>query len=206
MATRWYQEKKREHYYRQAKKDGYRARSAFKLKQIQKKFDVLKNGDVVVDLGAFPGGWSQVAKELTGDSGVIVGIDILPIAPLRGVTFLKGDMTEDSSIEDIKDTVGTKKVDVVISDLSPNISGNYSVDQAQSIFLCEQAFKTVQILLKEGGNFVCKVFEGEDLKDFVDVVKKEFRMVKHFSPPASRKSSSEIYIIAKYKKDVFVEY
>lgn len=204
MTTRWYQEKKREHYYRQAKKDGYRARSAFKLKQIQKKFDILKDGDVVVDLGAAPGGWSQVAKELTGDSGTIVGIDLLPINPLKDVSFLKGDITEDSSIEKIKDIVGSSKVDVVISDISPNISGNYSVDQARSIFLCQQAFKTVQILLKEGGTFVCKVFEGEDLKDFVDVVKKEFRTVKHFSPPASRKSSSEIYIIAKYKKKSIV--
>ena len=201
MATRWYQEKKREHYYRQAKKSGYRARSAYKLKQIQKKFDILKDGDVVVDLGAAPGGWSQVAKELIGDSGVIVGIDLLPIAPLKGVSFLKGDVTEDSSIEKIKDIIGSNKVDVVISDISPNISGNYSVDQARSIFLCQQAFKTVQILLKEGGTFVCKVFEGEDLKDFVNVVKKEFRIVKHFTPPASRKSSSEIYIIAKYKKN-----
>ncbi len=204
MTTRWYQEKKREHYYRQAKKDGYRARSAFKLKQIQKKFDVFKQGDNVVDLGAFPGGWSQVTKELIGDSGIVVAIDLLPIDPLPGVTFLKGDMTEDSSIEKIKDTVGSNKVDVVISDMSPNISGNYSVDQARSIFLCQQAFKTVQILLKEGGTFVCKVFEGEDLKDFVDVVKKEFRTVKHFSPPASRKSSSEIYIIAKYKKNSII--
>ena len=200
MATRWYQEKKREHFYREAKRVGYRARSAFKLKQIQKKFNVLNEGDVVVDLGAAPGGWSQVAKEIIGDSGVIVGIDLLAIDPLPGVTFLKADMTEATSIENIREVVGSKKVDVIISDMSPNISGNYSVDQARSIFLCQQAFKTVQLLLRDGGNFVCKIFEGEDLKEFVGGVRKGFRTVKHFSPPASRKSSSEIYMIAKYKK------
>lgn len=198
--TRWYSEKKKEHYYKQAKKSGYRARSAYKLKQIQKKFDVLKEGDSVVDLGAAPGGWSQVARELIGENSKIVGIDLLPINPLKGVKFIKGDITEESSLEKIKEIVGSNKVDVVISDMSPNISGNYSVDQARSIFLCQQALKATEVLLKDGGHFVCKVFEGEDLKEFADTVREKFKIVKHFSPPASRNSSSEIYIVAKYKK------
>ncbi len=201
MATRWYLEKKREHYYKQAKKNGYRARSAFKLLQIQKKFEIIKPGDVVVDLGAAPGGWSQVAKKLVGDSGTIVGIDLLPIDPIRDVTFLKGDMTKAESLQKIKDIVDDKKADVVISDMSPDMSGNYSVDQARSIYLCQQAVKTAEALLKVGGNFICKVFAGEDLQDLRNDINKKFKMVKQFSPPASRKSSSEIFIIARFLKN-----
>lgn len=200
MATRWYQEKKREHYYKQAKRTGYRARSAFKLLQIQKKFEIIKPGDIVIDLGAAPGGWSQVAKKLVGDSGTIVGIDLLPIDPIRDVTFLKGDMTDGPSIQKIIETVGCDKIDVVLSDMSPDISGNYSVDQAKSIYLCQQALITAETLLKPGGNFICKAFQGEDLQDIVIKIKEKFKSVKHFSPPASRKSSSEIYIIARFLK------
>ena len=193
--TRWYSEKKREHYYKQAKKSGYRARSAYKLKQIQKKFHIIKPNDAVVDLGAAPGGWSQVAKELVGDKGTVLGIDLLHIDSIEDVVFLKGDMTEDESIQEIKKHVS--EVDVVLSDMSPNISGNYSVDQARSIFLCEQALKTATTLLKKNGNFICKVFEGEDLDDFVEVIKPLFNNIKKFHPDASRKTSSEIYIVAK---------
>jgi len=199
MATRWYSEKKREHYYKQAKKDGYRARSAFKLKQIQKRFKILKKGSVVVDLGAAPGGWSQVAKEIVGENGTVVGIDLLPIKPIPGITFLQGDMTKESSVNELIEIVGDKKVDIVLSDMSPDISGNYSVDQARSVYLCEQALSTAELVLKSGGFFVCKIFQGEDLKDFIGKVGKSFINVKQFSPPASRKSSSEVYIIAKYK-------
>jgi len=123
--TRWYKEKKREHFYKEAKKIGYRARSAFKLKQIQNKFKIIRNGDVIVDLGAAPGGWSQVAKELAGETGKIVGVDLSHIEPIDGVTFIKGDLTENSTVEEIKQTIGTNKIDVVLSDMSSNISGNY---------------------------------------------------------------------------------
>jgi 23S rRNA (uridine2552-2'-O)-methyltransferase len=194
--TRWYSEKKHEHYYKQAKKTGYRARSAFKLKQINKKFNILKQGDSVIDLGASPGGWSQVAKEIIGE-GQLIGIDLLHVQPITGAIFLKDDMTKDSTITKIEELLDTKKADVVISDMSPDISGNYSVDQAKSIFLCQQALKTAEVLLKSGGHFVCKAFEGEDLKEFTDELKSKFKMVKHHHPQASRKSSSEVYIIAK---------
>jgi 23S rRNA (uridine2552-2'-O)-methyltransferase len=197
MSTRWYQEKKREHFYKEAKKVGYRARSAFKLKQIQNKFKLLKKGDIVIDLGAAPGGWSQVAKEIVGENGKIIGIDISPIQPINDITFLQGDMTEDASIQEIIELMDNQKADVVLSDMSPDISGNYSMDQARSIYLCEQALKTVEHILKSGGNFVCKVFVGEDLEDFVQKLNKKFNTVKRFSPSASRKSSSEIYIVAK---------
>jgi len=195
--TRWYNEKKKEHYYKEAKKVGYRARSAFKLKQIQKKFNILNKGDCVLDLGAAPGSWSQVAKGIVGDDGIVVGIDISSIKPISGIVFLKGDMTKETSVQEILKIVGENKADVVISDMSPDISGNYIVDHARSIFLSQQAFETAKIVLKPGGHFVCKVFSGEDLDDFVLKIKNNFKKVKSYSPPASRDSSSEIYIIAK---------
>ena len=198
--TRWYSEKKREHYYKEAKRLGYRARSAFKLLQIQKKFHVIKKNDIVLDLGAAPGGWSQIAKEITGKHGIVIGVDLSPVKPIDGVTFLQEDMTNDETIEKIKKKLKDKKVDVVISDMSPDISGSYSVDHARSIYLCEQALKTVDLLLRNNGNFVCKVFSGEDLDSFIQKVNDRFRVVKQFVPRASRKSSSEVYVIGKYFK------
>ncbi|PNX49841.1 MAG: hypothetical protein BV456_08550 [Thermoplasmata archaeon M8B2D] len=196
--TRWYKEKKREHFYKEAKKKGFRARSAFKLLQIQKKFNVIKKGDFVVDLGAAPGGWSQVVRNLVGPAGKVIGIDLLHIEPLDGVVFLKEDMTKDETLQKILNTAGNQKADVILSDMSPNISGNYSIDQAKSVFLCEKALNTTKILLKPGGFFVCKIFEGEDLKIFLKKIESNFKVVKQYNPAASRKSSSEVYIIGKY--------
>jgi 23S rRNA (uridine2552-2'-O)-methyltransferase len=198
--TRWYKSRKREHFYKEAKKLGYRARSAFKLKQIQDRFLVFSKKDVVVDLGAAPGGWSQVAKEFVGEQGVVVGVDILPVQPLDNVHFIKGDIMEDETLRKIREVLKDDKADVVISDLSPDISGVYSVDQARSVGLCERAFEIAEKLLKPGGNFVCKIFEGEDTGSFIEKVKRRFYIVKRFSPKASRKTSSEIYIIAKSLK------
>lgn len=198
--TRWYSEKKKEHFYKEAKRVGYRARSAFKLLQIQKKFKILKNGFTVIDLGAAPGGWSQVAKEIVGSKGTVVGIDLSLIKPIHGITFLKGDMTQETSIKELIEVIGEKKVDVVLSDMSPDISGNYSIDHARSIFLSNQALETAKNILKPGGTFVCKVFSGEELDKFIKNVKDHFKSVKRFSPVASRKSSSEEYIVAKLLK------
>jgi 23S rRNA (uridine2552-2'-O)-methyltransferase len=200
--TRWYSERKNEYFYKEAKRDGYRSRSAFKLKQIQKKYRLLKKGNIVIDLGAAPGGWSQVAKEIVGDDGLVLGIDLSPIKPIKGVTFLKGDITKESSLQELIKSMKEKKADAVISDMSPNISGNYSVDHARSIFLCKQALITATTFLKSSGNFLCKVFDGEELPRFLNDMKNSFGLVKKFSPPASRKSSSEIYVIAKsFKKN-----
>jgi 23S rRNA (uridine2552-2'-O)-methyltransferase len=195
--TRWYSEKNREHYYKQAKKDGYRARSSYKLKQIQKKFNIIHGGDVVVDLGAAPGGWSQVAQELAGDRGGVIGVDIAPVEPIDGVTFLQADVTAQSIIKQIKRFINNDEADVVISDMSPDISGSYTVDQARSIYLCEHAFKIARVFLKPGGNFVCKAFMGQDLDVFIKKLQTKFGRVKCFSPSASRKRSSEIYLIAQ---------
>ena len=200
--TRWYREKKREHFYKEAKRVGYRARSAFKLKQIQNKFNILSKNDFVIDLGAAPGGWSQVATEFVGSQGKVIGVDILPVEPLDNVQFIQGDITNNETLEKIKQTI-KDKADVILSDMSPDISGNYSVDQARSVWLSEKALDAAEQLLKPGGNFVCKVFEGGDTKEFIEKTKRRFYIVKRFSPKASRKSSSEIYVIAKSLKKVY---
>lgn len=193
--TRWYKEKKKEHYYKAAKRVGYRARSAFKLKQIQNKFSIFSKGDTVIDLGAAPGGWSQVANECVGEKGIVIGADIEAVKPLFGVIFIQGDVTEESTINEIKKEITKSNVDVIISDMSPDITGTYSIDQARSVYLCETALSVADQMLKPGGNFICKLFEGEDTKEFIDKVKSRFKYVKKFSPQASRKSSSEIYVI-----------
>jgi len=199
--TRWYTEKKKEHFYKEAKRTGYRARSAFKLQQIQNRFHCIPPNGIVVDLGAAPGGWSQVALELVGEHGLVIGADLSTIQPLENVSFIRGDVTQSETIEQIKTLMNGKNADVVLSDMSPNISGNYSVDQARSAWLCECALQIADQLLKQNGNFICKIFEGEDTKEFLQKVKQRFTVVKTFSPEASRKSSSEVYIIAKvYKK------
>ena len=195
--TRWYQEKKKEYFYNEAKRTGYRSRSAFKLKQIQNKFKIIRKTDFVLDLGAAPGGWSQVSNEIIGKNGKIIGIDLLNIKPIDGIQFLQEDITEKSTILKIIKIVGEKGVDVILSDMSPNISGNYSIDHANSIHLCKQSLNLADIILKDNGNFLCKLFMGEEFDDFIKIFKNRFKNVKLYSPPASRKSSSEIYLIGR---------
>ncbi|MBN1860171.1 MAG: RlmE family RNA methyltransferase [Candidatus Thermoplasmatota archaeon] len=203
--TRWYTEKKKERFYKEAKRVGYRARSAFKLKQIQGRFHCIPKDSLVVDLGAAPGGWSQVAKELVGPQGIVIGADLSSIQPLEDVVFIQGDITKVETVQKIKEKMNGKNADIVLSDMSPDISGNYSVDQARSVWLCENAFNVVQEILRPGGHFICKIFEGEDMKSFVDKIKRQFMVVKIFSPEASRKSSSEVYIVAKSFKKLYKE-
>lgn len=188
-------ERKREHYYKQSKKAGYRSRAAYKLIQINERHSVIKKGDTVIDLGAAPGGWSQVAKELVGLKGKVLAVDIQNIQPIEGVIFLEGDITKQESVEKILSIVS--KADVIISDMSPNITGNYSMDHARSIHLAESALGLTKKVLRAGGNFVVKVFEGDAYKEFFESVRTEFKQCKAYTPDASRKSSSEIYVIGK---------
>jgi len=199
--TRWYIEKKKEHFYKEAKRTGYRARSSFKLQQIQLRFNIIPKNGIVLDLGAAPGGWSQVTKEIVGEKGIVIGVDISSIQPLENVQFIQGDITQVETVERIKNLINSRKVDLILSDMSPDISGNYSVDQARSAWLCECALHVADQILKPGGHFICKIFEGEDTKKLIESVKHRFMVVRTFSPQASRKSSSEVYIIAKsFKK------
>ena len=195
MATRWYTEKKQEYYYNIAKKQGYRARSAFKLLQIQERYSILKKGDIVIDLGAAPGGWCQVIKEHIGN-GVIIAVDIEEMSPMPGVRFVKSDITKEETIEYIKKEI-EKPADALVSDVAPDITGNYSMDHARSVWLCTHALTIAENVLKKNGVFICKIFEGEELQKFIGKVKNRFGHVKSFVPKASRKRSSEIYIIAK---------
>lgn len=196
MTRRWVRERRDDAYYKKAKREGYRSRAAFKLKQIDRKYDVLREGDRVVDLGAAPGGWTQVAVEAVGPAGAVVGVDLDPITPLEGAVFLRGDMTRPETAREVAERIGGE-ADVVISDMSPNISGNYSVDHARSVHLCREALRFAGRALRPGGRFVVKVFEGDLFKDFYDEVGEAFQFHKAYSPPASRNASSEIYVIAK---------
>ncbi len=195
MSKRWIKDRKRDGYYRQAKKAGYRSRSAYKLKQINDRYKVISARDIVIDLGAAPGGWSQVANEIVGPKGMVVGVDIQRIEPLESVTFLKGDVTRPEILEKLRSII--TKADVVISDMSPNITGHYSMDHAKSIDLAENALEIAKNYLKENGNFVVKVFQGDLFDDYLKEVTSKFRFIKVHTPKASRKSSSEIYVIGK---------
>jgi len=199
--TRWYREKKREHFYKEAKRVGYRARSAFKLQQIQQRFQIISKKAIVVDLGAAPGGWSQVASDLVGEEGMVIAADLSPIKPLPNVHTIQGDVTQPETMERLRHLMDTRKADAVLSDMSPDISGNYSVDQARSAYLCECALTVATQLLEPGGSFVCKIFEGEDTRGFLEKVRRHFASVRTFAPEATRKSSSEVYIIAKRYKN-----
>ncbi len=180
---------------RKARREGYRARSAYKLMDIQKKSNIFKEGSTVLDLGAAPGGWSQVALEFIGEEGKLVGVDLQHILPLKGAQFIQGDLREVEIRRQLEEFA--PKADAVISDMSPNLSGNYSVDQARSVELSSLALEIAAE--RKAKFFVCKVFEGSDFQEFRKEVIDEFGSVRTLSPEASRKQSSEVYLIAKRK-------
>ncbi len=186
--------KKKDGYYHKAKKEGYRSRAVYKLKQIDEEFNLFSKGDVVVDLGAAPGSWSEYAVEKVGE-GNVVAIDLERMRDIEGVSTYEGDMRDEEVINRL--SIIADKVDVVISDMAPNISGNYTMDHARSIYLAQQALEFCHKTLEKGGDFVVKVFQGEDFKTFLDQAKDSFEFVQATSPKASRNSSSEMYIIGK---------
>jgi len=185
----------KDYYYDLAQKEGYRSRASYKLKQIQEHSNIVKRGDTIVDLGAAPGGWLQVAKQLSG--GRVMGVDLQSIEEIPGVTTLRGDITANSTIEKILEFSGKGGVDVVLCDAAPNLTGNWALDHARGIELNHAAFECAKKILKPKGTFVVKVFQGDMFKDFFDDVKGEFVHVKAYSPQASRSTSAEIYVIAK---------
>lgn len=196
MSKRWLAERRRDYYYKKAKEMEYRSRASFKLKQIDEKFHILRRGAKIVDLGAAPGGWLQVAKESVGPGGKVVGLDLQSIEPIEGVSTIRGDIREEKVVEEMLMTVGGK-VDVVLSDMSPNISGNYSMDHARSVELCHHGLAFAMKVLKKGGSMVMKIFQGDLMNEFMSEVKDHFGEVRLHGPKASRSSSSEIYIIAR---------
>jgi len=185
----------RDEYYNKSKQQGYRARSAYKLKQIDNTVNLLSEGQTVVDLGAAPGGWLQVAAEAVGEQGTVLGVDRQRIDDLEGVETMRGDLTEADTREEIQDRVG--RVDVVISDMAPDMTGEYNLDHARSIHLARMAFETAEEILGEGGRFVAKVFDGPDLPEFRETIQSEFDYSRAMRPDASRDSSSELYLVGK---------
>lgn len=197
MSERWKQERRKDQFYKLAKERGYRSRSAFKLLQAVRKYQFMKSGDKVVDLGAAPGGWLQVSRQIVGREGFVLGIDTEPVSelPWTNVKALVADITNGSLDSIIIHNIGSK-VDVVISDVSPKISGAWDVDHARQLYLAERSLEIARMVLKTNGNFFVKAFHGPDLKTYQDGLKEHFEEVRFVKPPASKQRSSEIYVLA----------
>lgn len=196
-SKRWLTEHHSDKYVLEAKKKGLRSRAVFKLDEIQEKDRLFRPGMVVVDLGAAPGGWSQFASQQIGDNGTVVACDILPMDSLPGVDFLQGDFREESVLNALLNKIGGTNVDLIMSDMAPNMSGNVSVDQAKSMYLCELALDMCNQVLKRNGSFIVKVFMGEGFDDYFRQIKQMFTTIKTRKPDSSRARSREVYLVAK---------
>ncbi len=197
MSKRWLREKKRDYYYKKAKAEEYRSRASFKLKQLNERFGLIRSGDKVLDLGAAPGGWMQVAREIAGGGGFVLGVDLAKIQDfeLGNVKSLQGDFTKRETIEKIKEIL--PGCDVIISDASPDISGVWDIDHFRSVELCRSVLAIASEILKPNGNFLVKVFQGEHTGEFFGEVRRKFTYAKMTKPKASRSGSAEAYIVAK---------
>jgi len=198
LGRRWQRERKREHFYRMAKRKGWRSRAAFKLMQLNKRYDLMRGGDVIVDLGAAPGGWLQATREIVGGNGFVLGVDLQPISKLHynNVATIVADITNVETPDAIKEKI-PHNADAIISDASPSISGVWDVDHARSMELANAALSIAEKVLVPGGGLLIKVFQGDLLDDFFDEVRRRFGFVKMSKPVASRKGSAEIYIVGK---------
>ena len=189
-------------YVRRAKQDGYRSRSAYKLLEILEKDKLVRPGMTVVDLGAAPGGWSQVLAPLVGTKGQVIALDILEMEPLRGVAVIRGDFSEQATLKLLEKQTGNRSIDLVVSDMSPNISGVGLVDRARSIHLAELALEFARDRLKPGGDLLVKVFQGAGLDEFRKELSIAFGSVAVRKPKASRDRSSEFYLLARAKRQM----
>ena len=193
----WLQEHFKDQYVLKSQQDGYRSRAAYKLLQIQEKDKIIKPGMNVVDLGAAPGGWSQVVRQFVGAKGKVVALDILPMDQLAQVDFVLGDFQEESVLNELMSVVNNEPIDLVISDMSPNITGVKAVDQPKSIYLLELAMDLAGQVLKPGGTLLMKVFQGEGFQPLLAELKQQYQKVITRKPDASRARSSEVYLLAK---------
>ena len=199
MSKKWDKEHKQDEYYKKAKKESYYSRASYKLLQLNKKFRIIKTGDYVVDLGAAPGGWSQVALEKVGEYGLVVGVDLQRIKPIENegnFVEIRGDFTEEETVNRIENVL-SKKADVILSDASPQLSGIKNLDQLRSLELGENALKISQSILKPNGILVMKAFQGEEFENLLKEIKEDFKTVKTTKPPSSRKKSVEMYVLAR---------
>jgi 23S rRNA (uridine2552-2'-O)-methyltransferase len=196
-SNQWMQEHFDDEYVKKAQALGYRSRSTFKLIEIQEKDKILKPGMTVVDLGAAPGGWSDYAKKTVGRSGRVVALDLLAIDPIPEVHFIQGDFREDEVLEELYRVIDGAPIDLVLSDMAPNMSGNKSMDQPRAMYLAELALDMAITVLKKGGVFLIKVFQGKGSEAFKKQIEQHFQTVIIRKPKASRPRSNEIYILAK---------
>ena len=193
----WLNEHVHDPYVKLAQKQGYRARAAFKLLEINEKDKLIQADTVLADLGSAPGSWSQVATELIGPRGRVIAMDILPMDPVPRVEFIQGDFREDEVLQQLVDLLNGQKLDLVISDIAPNMSGNTVTDQARSFYLCELAYDFAINHLKPGGHFLIKVFQGAGYQEYVKLLRESFAEVVVRKPKASRDRSNEIYLLAR---------
>lgn len=196
----WMKEHVNDHYVQMAQKDGYRSRAAYKLLEIDDKDHLFNPGSCVVDLGAAPGSWTQIARKRVGPSGIVIALDILPMDPIPGVDFIQGDFREESVLKALENRLDGRKLDIVISDLAPNISGMAVMDQARAFYLTELALDFAVQNLKPGGDFLVKVFQGSGFNEYLSQMRGTFTQVVSRKPKASRDRSSEIYLLGKAKR------
>lgn len=195
-STRWLNEHFEDEYVKKAKKLGLRSRAIFKIEEINNKDKLIKSGMKVVDLGAAPGGWSEYATKVVGDEGQVIACDILPMDPIAGVDFLQGDFREEAVLDALLNRIDGKNIDVVMSDMAANFTGNDSADSARSMYLVELALDMCHQVLKKNGAFVVKVFQGEGFDQFLKDVRSAFKVVKTRKPESSRARSREVYLVA----------
>lgn len=198
-SKQWMREHINDPYVQMAQKDGYRSRAAYKLLEIDERDHLVKAGMVIVDLGATPGGWSQVVANKVGDKGKVIALDLLPLAPLARVEFILGDFREESVLAQLEEKLAGKQIGLVISDMAPNISGIDTVDQARSIHLAELALSFAAQHIKPGGAFVVKVFQGSGFEEYVKLMRTHFKKVVSRKPKASRDRSNEVYMLGMDK-------
>ncbi|MEM8743060.1 MAG: RlmE family RNA methyltransferase [Pseudomonadota bacterium] len=198
-STRWLERQLNDPYVQAAKRDGYRSRAAYKLREIDEKYDLLKPGGVVIDLGAAPGGWSQVAAQKVGSDkgqGVVVALDLQEVDPIPGVTLLQADFMEDEGLAHLRAEIGERKADVVLSDMAAASTGHRQTDHLRIVALCEAALEFAEEVLAPEGSFLAKVLQGGTEHDLLDRLKRQFRTVRHVKPEASRADSAELYVLA----------
>jgi 23S rRNA (uridine2552-2'-O)-methyltransferase len=187
---------RKDQYRKLAKQEGYRSRAAFKLLQLNKSYKILKKSDKVVEFGCAPGGWIQVASQLVGQFGFVLGLDLKEISPLAGTRFIKGSIDDPQLTQILLQTIGPgNKFDVVLSDMSPNVSGIWEIDHERQISLTRHALHVSTKILERGGNAVYKIFQGASTRSLVDELAEHFALVKLSKPPASRQESSELYVV-----------
>ena len=196
-SKRWVEEHSSDFYVAQATKLGYRSRASFKIIEIQDKYKIFKKDMFIVDLGAAPGGWSQQIVKYVGHNGKLIALDLLDMPPIAGADFIQGDFSSDETYEQLNKLVNYKKIDSIVSDMAPNMSGNKTSDQAKSIHLLELALDFAKENLITGGSFVTKLFQGQGSDEYIKLVKENFTKVTQFKPKSSRPRSREIYVVAQ---------